>query len=172
MNLIRLCCLVFGPFLLLQTDNRLENIRSKYQQINANLHTYKQIETDPEWKSTEGGAITGYFLKDSIMLIVEDVFGEMARARTEIYFDKGAPIFIFSRDYSYSVPMYDSSFNDTKIKVKEDRAYFYNNKMIRWIDNQKTVFLSRNKAYIEYEQNCLKEAKHLYERILAAAKRQ
>src|ERR1044072_8176173 len=158
---MKLVYLLLIPFLWLQADSRVDHIRERYQQINAKISTYRHIEIESGEESSEGGGVTGYLSKDTVMLIVEDVYGEMGKTRTEIYFDHAAPVFIYDRDYKYSRPMYDSTFDEKETQIAEDRTYFYNNKLIRWIDKEHKTRVERDPAFTEKEQALLKYARGL-----------
>jgi hypothetical protein len=146
----------------------LKDIRDKYQEINAARPAYRKVWTDAPGATTEGGEVIGYFLKDTIRLIEEILYGEMGKSQTSVYYDKGAPVFIFLRESTYNVPFYDSTFKSSLTKVAESRSYFYQGKMIRWIDPEKKIFSARDKTYIENEASSLSLAKELYDRVMAA----
>lgn len=175
MHLIKVSCLLIAFFPLHQpllsqdrTTMILKDIRDKYQEINANRSAYRKVWVDRLAESSEDGEVIGYFLKDSIRLIEECMYGETGKSQTAIYYDKGTPVFIFLRESTYNVPYYDSTFNSHLTKVEEDRSYFYQGKMIRWIDAKKKVFSARDKAYIDNEAGALSLAKELYDKVLSA----
>ena len=175
MHLIKVGCLLIAFFSLHQplfsqdhTTPILKDIRDKYQEINANRPAYRKVWAEPLGETSGDGEVIGYFFKDSIRLIEECMYGEMGKSQRSIYYDKGAPVFIFLRESTYNVPYYDSTFNSNLTKVEEDRSYFHQGKMIRWIDAKKKVFSARDKAYIENEAGALSLAKELYDKVLAA----
>lgn len=175
MYLIKVSCLLIAFFSFHQslfsqdaTPLILKDIRDKYQEINAGRPTYRKVWADAPGATTEDGELIGYFLKDSIRLIEECLYGEMGKSQTFIYYDKGTPVFILQQESTYNVPYYDSTFNSRLTKVAEDRSYFYQGKMIRWIDAKKKVFSTRDKAYVENEAGALSLAKELYNQVLAA----
>jgi len=126
-----------------QTENTLQHIREQYQEVNKNISSYRLAEVYISGISTEGASLEGYFTGDTLQLMVEELFGEMGKYRLEVYYDKGAPVFYYMRDYEYEVPMYDSTFNQHKITIEETRAYLDKGKMIRLIDGKNRIFTKR-----------------------------
>ncbi|HEY9258113.1 hypothetical protein [Chitinophaga sp.] len=175
MYLIKAGCLLIAFFsfhrpIFSQDRNTiiLKDIHDKYQEINANRSNYRKVWAEPSAETTEGGEVIGYFFKDSIRLIEQSMYAESGKSETSIYYDKGNPVFIFLRESSYNVPFFDSAYNSSLTKVTEDKTYFYQGKMIRWIDAKKQVFSARDKIYIENEEGALDFAKELYNKVMAA----
>lgn len=173
-NGMKRCCLLLVFFLFRQdafsqdhTEMTLKDIRSRYQEINANRKAYRKVVTTSDKQSSEGGEVNGYFLKDSIRLIEEIVYREGGKYRAAVYYDKAVPFFILTENYTYNVPFYVTSFDSKLTKVTADRAYFYHGKMIRWINEQQQILSARNKAYVEKENSALTDAQQLYKLILA-----
>ncbi|PWV50629.1 hypothetical protein [Chitinophaga sp. S165] len=161
--------LKFLPFLLIlsaqtfaQTENVLQHIRDRYQEVNKNITSYKVSEISMPGISAEGASLQGYFIGDSLQLMVEVIYETMGKERTEVYYDKGALVFCYSRGYKYKVPMYDSTFNQYKWDVEEERAYFHGGKLVRWMDANKKIFTARDAAFIEKEKGYLERAANLY----------
>ncbi|UPK71411.1 hypothetical protein [Chitinophaga filiformis] len=150
-----------------QTDNALQHIKERYQEVNKNISSYRMARVDLPDISTEGADLEGYFTGDTLQLMVHTIYGEMGKMRLEVYYEKGAPVFYYDRDYKYEVPMYDSTFEQHKMAVKEYRGYFYKGKMIRLIDEKNLIFTKRDEEFIKTEQEYLKSAADLYKIIFA-----
>ena len=99
-------------------------------------------------ESTEGGQATAFYDGSNLKLIEEIWFGETGKRKIEYYFDSGQLFFALDIDYDYNRPIYWDSlsakesndsevFDAKKTIVKEDRYYFSNKKLIRWLDNNK-----------------------------------
>ncbi|MGO4294468.1 hypothetical protein [Chitinophaga sp. RAB17] len=175
MYLIKIGCLLAAffslpPSLFSQDTTALilRDIRNKCREINAGKHTYRKVGVDPSGETSEGGEATGYFYKDGIVLIEERMYWESGKSQRSIYYNNGAPVFIFLKESTYNVPFYVATFNSKLTKVTEDRSYFYKGKMIRWIDAGKKVFSARDNMYTEKEARALSLAKELYDKVLAA----
>lgn len=141
-----------------QTDSVLEHIREQYQTVNTQIGQYRKTEVNMEGISTEGAVLEGYYAGDTLKLLVHDIFGEMGHKRLEVYYEAEKPVFCYRRVYTYAVPMYDSAFANTQVTVSENRAYFKDGKMIRWIDDKNKTFQQRNSLFVKTEKDYLKTA--------------
>ncbi|MCF6405631.1 hypothetical protein L3C95_22185 [Chitinophaga filiformis] len=150
-----------------QTDSILQHIRERYEEVNKNISSYRRVEVYLSGISAEGASLEGYFTGDSLQLMIEDVCGETGKYRLEVYYDKGAPVFYYMRDYKYEVPMYDSTFGQHNIAVAEHRGYFYKGKMIRMIDEKNRIFTKRDAAFIKTEQQYFESITESYKIIFA-----
>ncbi|SFE91219.1 hypothetical protein SAMN05518672_11223 [Chitinophaga sp. CF118] len=122
-----------------QEDSILQNIRHKYAEINSNLSQYKRTEETRADGVGEGGDIVSYLYRDSVKLIIETNYWENGKERTEYYYDNNEIIFIYDIKYKYKVPIYDSSFKIGDSRLEENRSYFNNRRMIKWIDEKKKI---------------------------------
>ena len=147
---IILTLLIFGTghCFAQSNDSIISDIRTKYQHIRDNLKSYDTTMIDIWDESTEGGQGTAFYDGNSLRLIETIWFGETGKRKTEYYFDNGQLFFAFDTDCEYNRPIYwdekkAKEFNDSitfdpnKTIVKEDRYYFHNEKLIRWLDNDK-----------------------------------
>lgn len=157
--MFRIILLLFtGVPAMAQTDVVLKHIREQYQTVNAHIGQYRKTEVNMEGISAEGAVLEGYYAGDTLKLLVHDVYGEMYRWRLEIYYEAEKPIFCYRRQYKYAVPIYESTFAADKVTVDEDRAYFKDGKMIRWIDDKNKTFQQRNDLFVKTEKDYLKTA--------------
>ena len=141
-----------------QSDSVLKHIREHYKTVNEHISKYRKVEVDMEGISTEGAMLEGYYAGDTLKLLVHNVFGEMGRKRLEVYYEADKPVFCYMRTYTYPAPMYDAAFASREVTVSEDRAYFKEGKMIRWMDEKQHTFQQRNNAFVSTEQYYLKTA--------------
>ncbi len=70
-----------------------------------------------------------YFDGPAIVKIVANHFGEGGRASEEYYYHDGKLIFVFRKDYRYDRPL-----SGKVVETKENRFYFHNDGLVRWID--------------------------------------
>jgi hypothetical protein len=129
-------------------DVRIVEIRNEYARIKAELPKVKMESVELEDYSAEGGVAKAW--RDSsgrfIFLRVE-LYGESGKAFEEYYYRNGSLIFAFKQTYRYNVPFYvtpedakemgGEPFDDKKTKVLEDRYYFHESRMIRWVNEEK-----------------------------------
>ncbi|WP_271769914.1 hypothetical protein [Aquimarina algiphila] len=139
----------------------ISDIREKFGAINYNINSYKKVKKDLSGESTEGGELEGYFKNVELKKIITSYYGEMGKLIEEYYLWNDQLFFVFTQAYSYNMPMY---MEDSKvIKINENRYYFYNDKLIRWLDSQKEKVIKSNFAKKEIE--ILQKTKKLKEKL-------
>jgi len=127
-------------------SERLKPIRANFNRING-IKGWTSVDKRKLNESTEGGAATYYFLKDTLLKVVAIHFGETGKNIQEFYTKNGQLSFVFGQQYQYNRPItWDSTVmkenNDTetfdidKSEIIEDRSYFENGVLIRQINNQ------------------------------------
>ena len=131
-------------------DSLVSDIRMKYSETRTNIFHLdtKMIEIWDE--STEGGQANGYYDNGELKLIEVIWLGETGKRIIEYYFNDGQIIFAFDQDFDYNRPIFwdeesakengdNEVFDPKKTTVKEDRYYFYNEKLFLWLDNERQV---------------------------------
>lgn len=149
----------------LSLEQQIQEIRDVYAKVNKNLSTYKVTEVANEG-STEGGTDKVYIHNNGIVKITQEYLGEMGKRNIEYYFtEKGDLRFVFDRTTHYNSPMYITeagegmeAFDLKKSKFEENRYYFYNNKMIRWLLPTGEIADYDANVLKEKEQELLKES--------------
>jgi hypothetical protein len=112
-----------------QAEDLIRSIRRRYATINRNVPRYKRIKKELSGFSLEGGELAAYFNGRAIMKIVATHYGEMGRASEEYYYWDEKLIFVFLKEYRY-----DSPLSGKVARTKEDRLYFSDDRLIRWVD--------------------------------------
>lgn len=113
----------------------ISDIREKFGAINYNINSYRKEKKDLMGESTEGGKLEGYYKNGELKKIVTSYYGEMGKLIEEYYFWGNDLFFVFIQNYSYNIPMY---MDDSKVdKIDENRYYFHNDNLIRWLDTDK-----------------------------------
>jgi len=102
-------------------------IREEYQKINS--EKLKKVEVEAKNESSEGGEVYRYYAGDTLRKITSEYMGHMGRANGEYYFKDGKLLFVFIV-YSY----YDTYMSGKIVRREENRYYFHNGHLIRWID--------------------------------------
>lgn len=124
----------------LTSEQQIQEIREVYAKVNKNLSTYKVTESEKD-ESTEGGTEKIYIHNNQIVKIVEEYLGEIGKRTIEYYFAEGGDLrFVFEQTTNYNAPIYVTKaeegievFDPEKSTIEENRYYFYNEKMIRWL---------------------------------------
>ena len=78
--------------------------------------------------SAEGGTLVAFYEGDALRKLVATYLGESGKASEEYYFWDGQLFFVFRTDSTYDKPF------GTVVRTDENRYYFANARMIRWID--------------------------------------
>src|SRR5580765_851415 len=107
----------------------VEPIRQHYANINQNMARYRRVKKNLAGFSAEGGELVAYFHGPSVMKMVATFFGESGRAVEEYYFWNGQLIFVLQTENRYDKPL-----SGKVVKKTENRFYFKDDKLIRWLD--------------------------------------
>jgi len=115
----------------------ISDIRKEYKNINSDTNLIV-IEKDLTGMSTEGGTLFSYYDKTELKKSVLSFYGEMGKRVDEYYFKEGRLIFLFKQEFYYNQPIYiEEGFGIAK--TEENRYYFYDNKLVRWVDSDKVM---------------------------------
>jgi hypothetical protein len=147
-------------------DPTIAQIRAEYQTIRQALPTYSEESIDLADASTEGGEAKIYRDKQKdIRLIRTNQYGEMGKTIMEFYYQNGSLIFTYRESHQYNVPFYmtsekskeveSESFDPKKTKIVENRYYFLNGKMIRWLDEANKQIDTRTTEFKKAETEIL-----------------
>ena len=125
-------------------DSLVNNIREKYKVIRNSLDSYDTTMVEIWYEGTENGETTAYLDKSELKMIKTLWFGETGKKIVEYYFDNGKLIFALNQDFDNNRDEKTAKGNGSnevldqnKTVVKEDRYYFYNEKLFLWLDNDK-----------------------------------
>lgn len=113
-------------------EEKVKAIRAQYAQIEKGLKDSRQVKRDLPGESAEGGELTAYFKDRSVAKLSAKFFGETGKALEEYYFWNSELIFVFRIESRYTKPMSGVVKTQT-----EDRFYFADGKLIRWLGNDK-----------------------------------
>ncbi len=158
------------------TDETIKDIRTKYKYIRDNLHTYDTTMADVRNESTEGGLLTGYYNNNNLKLMEVWLLGETGKRKIEYYFDNEQLFFVFDTYYQYNRPIYwdekrakenndSETFDADKTVIKEDRYYFDNRRLIRWIKHNGQHADNKLAYYKNLEIEIPKYAKKMIEKL-------
>ncbi len=112
-----------------QTPDPIPAIRKQYSAINKRAARFRKVRKELSGFSLEGGQLIAYFDRGAIVKIVSRHFGEGGNTTEEYYYANGQLIFVFER-----ISYYDRPMSGKVIRTIENRYYFQDNKLIRWID--------------------------------------
>jgi len=158
----------------LTIESMILRIREIYADTNSNIGKYTKIEEDIVGESAEWGVAVYYKDWDIYKKIVTTYFWEMGKSIYELYFDlDGWLVFVFEQNYDYNRPIYqdaemalefwDEAFDFDKSIISENRYYYFENTLIKWIDNDKKEidvrsdkFLEKQWYFVKYSQELIK----------------
>jgi hypothetical protein len=120
------------------TLSELIAIKNQFKKINVEINSYNKVHKDVYEESSEGSSLDAFYdNKSNIKKSIGTFYGETGKIYIEYYYtDERKVFFIFSKETNYLKPIFlDSS---GKIKsVVENRYYFYNENLFKWISNSK-----------------------------------
>lgn len=114
-----------------QPTDSISAIRRQYSLINRNLSKYRIVKKELSGFSTEGGELTAYFEGTAIRKIAIVNRGEMGRSFEDFYYRDEKLIFVYRKQDTFDAP-----FSGKVARSSEDRFYFGDDKLIRWIDEK------------------------------------
>ncbi|WKV11807.1 hypothetical protein [Marivirga harenae] len=116
-----------------QTDGITE-IKKLYRETQDNKSTYKTLTQDDFENSSEGGELIAYKDSKEVRLIEASYYGHMGKTEAEFYYLNGQIYFIFLKEFRYNMPPTELGYDQDKTTTEESRFYFWDNRMIRWIN--------------------------------------
>ena len=145
------------------TSKNVTFARAHYAQIERNLRRYDKIKADLSGYSTEGGELTAYYAGGVPRKIVAQFYGETGKAVEEYYFWGGALFFVLRTELRYDKPIGIAQDDKTEIgkvvRRAQDRFYFANGKLIRWIANNGKVANLKSVQTAQHERKTLQDAR-------------
>ncbi len=169
--LIILFLLAFKVELAAQ-ENEIKVIREHFDYVEANLEQFEVNSTTTYEATTDGAIVNKYFNEGALVKIRIEYLGETGKLYREFYIDEGQLLFVFDQEFNYNMPYYiDSlkaqelgfkeSYDPDKTKKLEHRYYFYNDKMIRWINSDGEHQSQTHTEWKEKEEYYFNELKKL-----------
>jgi vacuolar-type H+-ATPase subunit I/STV1 len=147
-------------------DSPISEIRSEYQAIRNALPKLRVEQLELSGYSTEGGVAKAYRdPAEAIRFLRVERYFESGKVLDEYYFKNGLLIFTYEEEHHYNVPFNVTpetakklgieSFDPTKTRIVENRYYFQNRKMIRWIGEKKKEVNPTSKEFRQKEKETL-----------------
>lgn len=137
-----------------QTEDPIPSIRQHYAQINRNAARYRKVKKDLSGFSAEGGTLVAYLDGTKIMKISATYYGETGRSNEDYYYWNSKLIFVLRRESTYSRPL-----SGKIVKTTENRFYFKDDHLIRWVDENAKEVASDTSEYTEKQKEYLDASK-------------
>jgi len=141
-----------------QSPDPIQTIRQQYAAINRGAARYKKVQKELLGFSAEGGVLIAYLKGPSIVKISATFYGEMGRATDEFYYSNDKLIFVFRRHSHYRAPL-----TGKVVRVTENRYYFKDDKLIRWIGEDGKQVSDTAPEFGQGEARILASSKQLVE---------
>ena len=139
-------------------DSLIRDIRTIFHRINTDT-TLRVVSLDEEaFEEAVGGApdnggdVTGYFKKDTLVKLILSVGPSFGLKDYEYYYDQGRIVFIYEKDQHFPVLKDGSGLDHEKLVVGfEGRFYFNKGKLIAKLLDRRDQFMAEevNDAYID-----------------------
>lgn len=129
-------------------------IRARYAAINKNVAKYKKVKKELSGFSLEGGELMAYFDGPRLMKMVVNHYGEGGKALEEYYYQDDQLIFVFRKDSNYDKPG-----SGKVVRTMENRYYFNNGQLIRWIAEDGKQKAPGSEDYLKQEKEYLQFSK-------------
>ena len=148
--------ILIGATAFAQPADPIETIRQHYAAINRKVPTYRKVKKELSGGSAEGGQLVAYFHGPSVMKIAATYFGETGKAFEDFYYWDGKLIFVLRTEATYDKPL-----SGKVVKKVEERFYFDNDKLIRWIGGDGKQVAAGSPDYATNETDYLKSSRQL-----------
>ena len=140
----------------------ITSIRERYAAVNKNLAKYRVVKKELSGFSTEGGELVAYFDGASVAKLAANHLGETGRSLEEFYYRGGELVFVFYRRETYDAPM-----SGKVSKTTEERFYFADGRLIRWLDGRGRAVASGRGEYREAQARYLDSSRRFVEGALS-----
>ncbi|HEX8636361.1 MAG TPA: hypothetical protein VF703_19725 [Pyrinomonadaceae bacterium] len=141
-----------------QPTDAISSIRQRYAIINRSLGKYRRVKKELSGFSTEGGELAAYFDGKVVMKIATINQGETGRSFEDFYYWDEKLIFVFRKEDTYTEP-----FSGKVARTTENRFYFNDGKLVRWIDGNAKQVAPGGSEYREKQNNYLRASARLVE---------
>lgn len=113
-------------------ERDIQMIRRHYSEINSNLRRYSRIQRDLMNHSTEGGVLNACFAGSAPRKVVVRLYGCQHQVQKEYYFWNNRLVFVDEVKVRY-----ESLASSKVLSRKENRFYFVQGRLVRWLGPDK-----------------------------------
>lgn len=128
----------------------VRTIRQRFTTINQEIRRYRKVKKELSGFSAEGGELVAYLDGRAIVKIVATYYGETGRTLEEYYYWNGGLIFVLRKELTYDKPL-----SGKVVRTREDRFYFENRRLIKWIDQEAKQISSADPEFSKQQQEYL-----------------
>lgn len=135
------------------------------KETDAGMARYTPKTVELPMQKDEGGSVTMYTDNGKLVLTTDTAYTLLGASSARYYFEDGDLAAVIQNEYVYNKPTYitreramedgeNEWFDERKTVKKTNSFYFYNNRMVKWI-NEKGVEVSDNNRKYELQQAIL-----------------
>lgn len=159
-NKFNFTALVFFMILIFTScsENDITGTQKTCKEILSNLSTYQHKTLDLAGQNSESNGVSFYIKDNKVMLATIATYSETGRTNAQYFFDNNDLICVVQQDYIYNRPTYMTEeratkdgdsvwYDDTKTTMSTTRYYFYDGRMVKWINKDNKVIPETNKKY-------------------------
>ncbi|MEM9300429.1 MAG: hypothetical protein AAGA64_18890 [Bacteroidota bacterium] len=173
LSIVSIILLLFSSHVYAQTNEEsINTIREYFKFVENNLSRFQTSEETTFDESTDGATIIKYFDNEELVKIRIEYLGETGKLYREFYIQENQLLFVFDQEFNYNMPYYidskkakemgfDEGYDTKKTKKLEHRYYFYNNRLIRWINPEGEHQTQENSDWNEKQKYYLNELEKL-----------
>ena len=140
------------------SEDDISGTQKKCKEILENLPTTQHKTLGMSAHSAESSGVNFYYRDNKIVLATVATYDESNRSNTQYFFDDNDLICVVQDDYVYNRPTYMTEeralkdgdsvwYDDSKTKMTTTRYYFYDGRMVKWINKDNKVIPETNKKY-------------------------
>ncbi len=164
-------------YIFQQEPAAIIEIRKQFIYVNDNLSKMEKRKFEVMDQSTEGGEGIQYFDEGELVKLSFKLYGESGKLTRDIYFKNQELIFVYDQKSIYNRSIYlddttaketglITSFSPNKTNIMEDRFYFDDQRLIRWIDSDGSHRHQGDSAFSNVERAIIDDVEHLLQKPL------
>ena len=142
----------------------IDDIRKNFSEIRKNISSMSKEKKDLDELSTEGVEAIIYRQNGKIKLIELNAYMEMGIEKDEYYFKDGKVFFVYTKEENFNAPPTTKFFDESKIEISENRYYFIDNKLVKWLKD-KDVVPPSSKDYAKTQNQILEFTNFLLKKV-------
>ncbi|MBN2089799.1 hypothetical protein JW964_09300 [candidate division KSB1 bacterium] len=173
MKKIILVFLVIGN-LIAQEEQQIKQIRAEYALLKNAISTFQRDSTAaPDSVLLDGDAFYYQDQQKNIRLVELRLQRTDGRQHHEYYFKNNKLFFVYKEIQAYNAPFWmtdeifkqqgNELYDPQKTKIFENRFYFHENKLIRWLNPEKKQVAKDMPAFLNEEKKILDAVTLLFE---------
>jgi hypothetical protein len=143
------------------TEEVISTIREHYGAINYNIKYYDQVSKIVSSADDHTLSLKGYYKNGELRKMTTRFESDFERLIEEYYFWDNELFFVYTQLDSYDLPTDLSNYQGDM--PGENRYYFHNNNLIRWLDPEKEEVVASK--FSSKESQILSEVRYLRTRL-------